>query len=98
MNENDFANLMESIKQAGQIKQGKLAPGRVFEFNALDIKAIREQFHKSQREFAHMIGVSVGTLKNWEQGRRKPDGPARALLQVAAKNPKAVIEALGTGE
>jgi len=45
-----------------------------------------------------MIGVSVGTLQNWEQGRRKPEGPARALLQVAAKNPKAVIEALGTGE
>ena len=98
MNDKDFANLVESIKQAGQIKQGKLAPGRVFEFSPLDIKAIREQFHKSQQEFAYMIGVSVGTLQNWEQGRRKPEGPARALLQVAAKNPQAVKEALGTGE
>jgi len=98
MNEQDFANLVESVKQAGQIKQGKLAPGRAFEFSPLDIKAIREKFHKSQREFAYMIGVSVGTLQNWEQGRRKPEGPAIALLQVAAKNPTAVIEALGTGE
>jgi len=98
MNDKDFANLVESIKQAGQIKRGELAPGRIFEFSPLDIKAIREQFHKSQREFAYMIGVSVGTLQNWEQGRRKPEGPVRALLQVAAKNPKAVIEALGTGE
>jgi putative transcriptional regulator len=98
MNEQDFANLVESIQQAGQIKRGELAPGRTFEFSPPDIKAIREKFHKSQREFAYMIGVSIGTLQNWEQGRRKPEGPAVALLRVAAKNPKAVIDALGTGE
>ena len=98
MNEQNFANLVESVKQAGQIKRGELQPRRRFEFNPIDIKAIREQFQKSQREFAYMIGVSVGTLQNWEQGRRKPEGPARALLRIAAKNPQAVIEALGTGE
>ena len=98
MNDKDFANLVESVKQASQIKRGELEPGRRFEFGPLDIKAIRQTFQKSQREFAYMIGVSVGTLQNWEQGRRKPEGPARALLQVAAKNPKAVMEALGTGE
>lgn len=98
MNDEDFANLVESIKQAGQIKRGELPPGRTFDFSPLDIKAIREKLNKSQREFAYMIGVSVGTLQNWEQGRRKPEGPAKALLRVAAKNPKAVIEALGTGE
>lgn len=97
MNEHDFANLVESVKQAGQIKRGELQPGRRFEFSPIDIKAIREQFQKSQRDFAYMIGVSVGTLQNWEQGRRKPEGPARALLRVAAKNPQAVMEALGTG-
>jgi len=42
-----------------------------------------------------MIGVSLATLQNWEQGRRLPEGPARALLKVAADNPKAVAEALG---
>ena len=41
-----------------------------------------------------MIGVSTSTLQNWEQGRRKPEGPARALLQVASKNPDAVVDAL----
>ena len=48
----------------------------------------------SQSEFALMIGVSVATLRNWEQGRRTPEGPALALLRVAAKNPRAVAEAL----
>jgi putative transcriptional regulator len=98
MNEQDFANLVESVKQAGQIKRGELEPGRTFEFNPPDINAIREKYQKSQREFAYMIGVSVATLQNWEQGRRKPEGPARALLRVAAKNPSAVMEALGTSD
>ncbi len=95
MNEEDFDNLVESIKQAGEIKQGQRAPGRVFEFSPMDIKEIRHRLNKSQREFALMIGVSVGTLQNWEQGRRHPVGPARALLKVAAEKPEAVQEALG---
>lgn len=94
MNERDFELLLESIKQAGEIKQGLRPPSRIFEFSPLDVKAIRAKLQKSQREFAQMIGVSVGTLQNWEQGRRKPEGPARALLQVAMKNPEAVNDAL----
>jgi putative transcriptional regulator len=43
-----------------------------------------------------MIGVSVRTLQNWEQGRRQPEGPAKALLRIASKNPSAVLEALHT--
>lgn len=95
MNDQDFANLVESIKQAGEIKKGGREPGRKFEFTPLDIKAIRHKLNKSQSEFALMIGVSVTTLQNWEQGRRHPEGPARALLMVASKNPEAVQEALG---
>ncbi|MBX7235983.1 MAG: helix-turn-helix domain-containing protein [Caldilineales bacterium] len=94
MNEQDFAMLVESVKQAGAIRRGALAPGRTFEFSPLDVKAIRTRLQKSQTEFAQMIGVSVATLQNWEQGRRKPEGPARALLQVALRNPEAVAEAL----
>jgi len=94
MNEKDFSELVESIKQAGEIKRGIRRPGRVFEFSPMDIKNIRQKLDKSQREFALMIGVSVGTLQNWEQGRRKPVGPARALLKVAAENPEAVRDAL----
>ena len=51
---------------------------------------IRRGLGKSQSQFALMIGVSLATLRNWEQGRRHPDGPARALLKVAAANPRAV--------
>ncbi len=94
MNEQDFALLVESVKEAGAIRRGTLSPGRTFEFTPLDVKAIRARVQKSQREFAQMIGVSIATLQNWEQGRRKPEGPARALLQVALRKPEAVIEAL----
>ena len=94
MNEDDFNDLVESIQQARQIERGELEPGRRFEFGSPDLKAIREKLDQSQSEFARMIGVSVSTLQNWEQGRRQPEGPARALLQVAARNPEAVREAL----
>ncbi len=96
MKKKDFDKLVASVKQAGKIKRGKLKPSRVFRFKPADIKAIREKLGVSQSEFALMIGVSVSTLQNWEQGRRQPDGPARALLKVAAENPEAVAEALST--
>jgi putative transcriptional regulator len=48
----------------------------------------------TQIELAHMIGVSENTIQNWEQGRRKPEGPAIALLRVTERNPRAVLEAL----
>ncbi len=95
MNEKDFNDLAESVKQAGKIKQGLQEPSRSFEFSPMDIKEIRHKLSKSQREFAMMIGVSIGTLQNWEQGRRRPVGPARALLKIASEQPEAVQEALG---
>lgn len=95
MNDDLFDELVESVKQAGEIKKGQREPGRVFEFSPMDIKEIRRRLEKSQSEFAMMIGVSVGTLQNWEQGRRVPVGPARALLKVASENPEAVRQALG---
>lgn len=95
MEKNKFDQLVESIKQAGKIKRGELKPAREFHFSPADIKEIRSRMNKSQAEFALMIGVKVSTLQNWEQGRRLPDGPARALLKIAAEKPRAVIEALG---
>ena len=94
MNNEDFEMLVSSIKEAGEIKKGKKDPNREFEIDAPEIKMVRENLHVSQNEFALMIGVSVRTLQNWEQGRRKPDGPAKALLRVASRNPKAVLDAL----
>ena len=66
---------------------------RSFSYAPADIKAIRSKLGKTQSEFALMIGVSVATLRNWEQGRRMPDGPALALLRVASAEPKAVTRA-----
>jgi len=96
MKQKDFDRLVTSIKQAGAIRRGRLKPGQVTEFQADDVRAIRLKLDKSQAEFAMMIGVSVATLQNWEQGRRRPDGPARALLRVAARSPRAVVAALGS--
>jgi putative transcriptional regulator len=90
----EFNRLVAGIKQAGMIRRGQLKPGRVFEFQPVDVRAIRLKLKKSQSEFALMIGVSIATLQNWEQGRRRPEGPARALLKVAAANPRAVERAL----
>ncbi len=89
-----FEELVESIEQAGQIRKGLLKPSRVFEYRPVEVKRIRDKLHISQSQFAMMIGVSTSTLQNWEQGRREPEGPAKALLRVVDKNPKAVLEAL----
>lgn len=94
MKDAEFAELLDSVRQAGRIRRGKLKPGRITTFKPADVRAVRAKLGKSQAEFALLIGVSVGTLRNWEQGRRTPEGPALALLRVADRNPRAVIEAL----
>lgn len=94
MNEADFQELVTSIKQAGEIKAGKAKPSRSTTIENPDPKRIREKLGLSQSEFALMIGVSTRTIQNWEQHRREPEGAAKALLRVTAKNPEAVLEAL----
>ena len=94
MKKDDFDKLVGSIKEAGEIKAGLKKPSRVYEIKPPEIKRVREKLHASQSEFAMMIGVSTRTLQNWEQGRRHPEGPAKALLRVAFHNPKAILEAL----
>ncbi len=91
-----FQELLTSVRQAGEIRRGTRRAGRTTTFRPTDVQAVRSTLGASQAEFALMIGVSVATLRNWEQGRRTPDGPALALLRVAARNPKAVIQALHT--
>jgi putative transcriptional regulator len=60
-----------------------------------EVKAIRYKLRQTQVDFATMIGVSVGTLQGWEEGKRRPDGPAEKLLRVAARSPKMVVKVLG---
>ena len=92
MNDDLFADLMASIEEAGRIAGGEAVPSRTFsvERENLDVKMIREGYKLSQTRFAALLGISVKTLRNWEQGRRVPVGPARVLLQVVARHPDAV--------
>jgi putative transcriptional regulator len=94
MKRSDFDKLVTSVRQAGRIHRGEQRPSRVTTMEAADVRKIRDALGVTQDAFALMIGVSVATLRNWEQGRRVPDGPAQALLRVAAANPKAVMDAL----
>ena len=87
-----FDELLESVKQGGAIMKGKIKPSRTFTFPESEVKKIREQYGLSQDKFAILMGISTATLRNWEQGRRKPEGPARVLLQVAAKHPNALLD------
>ena len=94
MKNKEFKELLGSIDQARKIHASRLKAARITNFNPIMVRSIRLKLHASQAAFAHMIGVSIDTLQNWEQGRRRPDGPALALLKVAEINPRAVIKAL----
>jgi putative transcriptional regulator len=87
-----FEELLESVKQGGAIMKGTMKPLRTFEFPESEVREIREQYGLSQDKFATLMGISVATLRNWEQGRRKPEGPARVLLRVAATHPDALLD------
>jgi putative transcriptional regulator len=92
--ENPLADPLVGIKRPLRSLNGP-APGHaILEFESIDVRDIRYQFHASQRAFAAMLGINVETLRNWEQGRRSPHGPARALLRVAATSPAAVARVL----
>ncbi len=87
-----FDELVESIREAGEIRQGQRSPSRAFVVDGPNVKQIRSSYDLSQRQFAAMLGISLGTLRNWEQGRRTPDGPARVLLQIAANHPEVILD------
>ncbi len=92
MQEELFAELVTSVKEGVSILRGEKRASRTFQLERLDIKRIREGYRLTQEQFAAMLGISVRTLRNWEQGRRVPEGPAMVLLQVADKHPEAVLD------
>jgi putative transcriptional regulator len=87
-----FDELLESVKQGAAIMKGTMNPSRTMEFPEAEVRKIRERYRLSQDRFASLMGISVPTLRNWEQGRRKPEGPARVLLRVAAEHPEAILD------
>lgn len=89
-----FDELLESVQQMDEITKGERSPSREFHVNALAVKDIRKATGLTQQSFAKRIGIEVGTLRNWEQGRREPTGPAKALLTALKNDPDNVMRAL----
>lgn len=87
-----FEELERSVREGGAILRGERAASRSFLYDLPDVRQLRRGFGLSQTKFASLMGISVGTLRNWEQGRRKPEGSARVLLQVAAWHPEALLD------
>ena len=89
-----FEELLDSVREAGAILRGQKRPARHVVIGASVVRTIRERTKLSQSEFARLIGVSVKTLQNWEQDRRRPAGPAAALLKIIAHEPQLAVKAI----
>jgi putative transcriptional regulator len=86
--------LIGSLAEAVEHAEGKPTAARTHIIEVPDVRAIRQKLRLSQQEFARVYHIPLATLKNWEQGRRQPDAPAAAYLQVIAKHPRKTREAL----
>ncbi|MAD41133.1 MAG: transcriptional regulator [Arcobacter sp.] len=88
----NFNRLISSTKEAKEIIQGKKEPSRKFFIEEPNPKEIRTKLSLTQEKFAELMNISVHTLRNWEQGRRHPEGPARVLLNVVNNHPEVLME------
>ena len=86
-----FNELLSSVKEAKQIISGKTKPSRVFIKNP-NPKSIREKLSLTQEQFATLMNISVHTLRNWEQKRREPEGPAKVLLNIVNYHPEVLSD------
>ncbi len=89
-----FDSIKQGLEEALDFSKGKSTKAIVHEFTPLDVKNIRAKIGMTQNEFASAFGISVSTLRHWERGDRTPHGPALVLLNVVAKEPQAVLNAL----
>jgi putative transcriptional regulator len=94
MDDKLFQELASSINEAGRIRRGTEDASRTFEISDVNVRSVRDKTGLSQPQFASLLGVSAATLRNWEQGRRQPTGPARALLRIVKANPRFALETL----
>src|SRR3954454_10157829 len=94
MSNDAFKKIARGLREAIAHVKGE-GTGAVVHFaDDRDVSAVREKTALSQEDFARTFGVSLGTLRNWEQGRRAPDGPARVLLTLIDRDPVAVLKTL----
>ncbi len=91
-----YESIKKGLGEAIEHAKGKKIKAIVHEFTPVDVKNVRSNVGMSQSEFASAFGISVSTLRHWERGDRTPHGPALVLLNVVAKEPKAVLKALGS--
>jgi len=89
-----FEELLSSVREAGAILRGRKKLSRRSTIRCSRVRVIRERTSLSQSEFANLIGVSVKTLQNWEQDRRRPTGPAAALLSIIEYDPVLAMKAI----
>lgn len=92
MDAQNFERLLASAKEAKEIMNGQKKPSRQFFIEEPNPKEIRAKMSLTQDQFAALMNISVYTLRNWEQGRRYPEGPARVLLNVANNHPEVLLE------
>ena len=92
MKKDDFNKLVASLREGADILRGAKAPSRRFVVEKQEVRRIRENLSVSQGDFASLMGVSVDTVLNWEQGRRTPTGPARVLLTIVQHQPGILAE------
>jgi len=91
-----FNLMLANVRQVSARARSRRRPTRPDEIDALTIKRLRAWTQLSQPEFARLLGVELSTLRNWEQGRREPTGPARALLWAICSDLEPVLRALGS--
>jgi len=87
-----YTEISAGLKDAISHAKGNKSRAKVHRPEPIDVKAIREKTGMSQQRFCATFGISLGTLRHWEQGLRTPRGAARVLLRVVDKNPRAVIK------
>lgn len=94
MDDKMFNELLDSVNEMDDVVSGKRKASRTFVLTPPDVKAIRQKTGLSQSRFALIMGVSVRTLQNWEQGHRRPQGSAVSLLKIVDTDPEAALKAI----
>ena len=92
-----FDKISAGLQEAIEFAKGEETGAIVHEVEAVDVGQIRKELGMTQNEFAKRFHISVGTLRNWEQKRRAPEGPAKTLMYIISKEPEAVKRALAVG-
>ena len=92
--DNAFESIKRGLEEAIEYAQGKKIEVREFHPEPVTVKSIRQKTALTQEEFAAAFGISVATLRHWERGDRKPQGPALVLLNLVRKSPETVLHVL----